>query len=229
MKKIVPGALSRAVPSPGLVEVAGKGRSEAAQVQRSFSYVHPKMTVAKMLVQSTQLPRIQSLVTNHTGTLGKSLQPPARVAAKQSNAPSDRKVGHAGDERCAESAKLVVPTQSAVTSLTSAPIDPTREAPRSSQADPGRADPMIVNAPKTTRSTEAAVTPVGSSALLTEKQVASMLSLEPATLRNWRVKGQGPRFVRLSRRAIRYSRVDVGEWLASRARRSTSVAEINHG
>ena len=66
-------------------------------------------------------------------------------------------------------------------------------------------------------------------ALLTEKDVAAMLSLEPATLRNWRVKGEGPPFVRLSRRAIRYSRADVSEWLASRTRRSTSATEVNHG
>jgi predicted DNA-binding transcriptional regulator AlpA len=229
MKKVIPGASSRAVPSPAQLDVAGKARSEAARVLQSFWYARPKPTIAQTLVQSTQPRRTQSLITTPAGTLGKFLQPPARVAAKQSNAPSGGKVGNAGDERCAESAKLVVPPQSAVSSLTSAPIDPTHEAPGSSLRDPGRAGPMIVNTPKTTRATEAAVTPVGSSALLTEKQVAAMLSLEPATLRNWRVKGQGPRFVRLSRRAIRYSRVDVDEWLASRARRSTSATEANHG
>jgi predicted DNA-binding transcriptional regulator AlpA len=58
--------------------------------------------------------------------------------------------------------------------------------------------------------------------LLTESAVATRLSLSPATLRNWRVKGLGPSFVRLSRRAVRYEAEVVDEWTATCSRRSTS-------
>jgi translation initiation factor IF-2 len=58
--------------------------------------------------------------------------------------------------------------------------------------------------------------------LLTESAVATRLSLSPATLRNWPVKGLGPSFVRLSRRAVRYEAEVVDEWIATCSRRSTS-------
>ena len=64
--------------------------------------------------------------------------------------------------------------------------------------------------------------PADSRGLLTEGAVATRLSLSPATLRNWRVKGLGPPFVRLSLRAVRYQAEVVDEWIATLARRSTS-------
>lgn len=63
--------------------------------------------------------------------------------------------------------------------------------------------------------------PAESSALITEKDVAARLGLSPATLRNWRVAGRGPRFVKLSR-AVRYRPADVAAWVASGERQSTS-------
>jgi predicted DNA-binding transcriptional regulator AlpA len=63
--------------------------------------------------------------------------------------------------------------------------------------------------------------PPDSRRLLTEAAVAARLSLSPATLRNWRVRGFGPPFVRLSRRAVRYEAEVVDNWIAVRARRST--------
>jgi len=75
---------------------------------------------------------------------------------------------------------------------------------------------------KTTRLASTVPLPVASRMLLTENEVAARLGLSPATLRNWRVKGLGPPFVRLSPRAVRYEAEVVDEWIASRARRSTS-------
>ena len=43
---------------------------------------------------------------------------------------------------------------------------------------------------------------------LTEQDVATRLSLSVATLRAWRLKGKGPRFVRFGR-AVRYLADDV--------------------
>ena len=61
--------------------------------------------------------------------------------------------------------------------------------------------------------------------LLDEQAVARLLALSPATLRNWRVKGHGPKFQRLSARAIRYKLGDLETWLSTCARRSTSHTE----
>ena len=47
---------------------------------------------------------------------------------------------------------------------------------------------------------------------LTEAEVARRLSLSTATLRAWRLRGQGPRFVRLGR-AVRYVASDVQDFL----------------
>jgi len=43
---------------------------------------------------------------------------------------------------------------------------------------------------------------------LTDTEVAQQLGLSVATLRAWRLKGKGPRFVRFGR-AVRYLAVDV--------------------
>ena len=43
---------------------------------------------------------------------------------------------------------------------------------------------------------------------LTEQEVAERLRLSVATLRAWRLKGKGPRFVRFGR-AVRYPEADV--------------------
>ena len=49
-------------------------------------------------------------------------------------------------------------------------------------------------------------------ALLNEKQVAETLGLSLAALRRWRYEGRGPKFLKLYA-AVRYSPVDVQEWL----------------
>ena len=47
---------------------------------------------------------------------------------------------------------------------------------------------------------------------LTEKQVAHNLGLSVATLRAWRLRGGGPRFVRFGR-AVRYLVTDVERYI----------------
>ncbi|HEX7006466.1 MAG TPA: helix-turn-helix domain-containing protein [Alphaproteobacteria bacterium] len=53
-------------------------------------------------------------------------------------------------------------------------------------------------------------------------QAATFLGLATSTLNRWRSEGCGPRYVRLSGRAIGYRRSDLEAWLADRVRRSTS-------
>lgn len=52
-------------------------------------------------------------------------------------------------------------------------------------------------------------------AMLTSKQVAELLSVSDKTLRNWRVEGRGPRFIRLSAKGgtVRYPRHEVDAYL----------------
>ncbi len=59
-------------------------------------------------------------------------------------------------------------------------------------------------------------------ALLTEQQAATLLNVAPRTLQKWRIKGGGPRFVRMSRRCIRYWPKDIKEWAQNRIKSSTS-------
>ena len=58
--------------------------------------------------------------------------------------------------------------------------------------------------------------------LLTETEAANILGFSIRTLQKWRSQGGGPRFVRVSARAIRYRRTDLDQWIESRLRLSTS-------
>ena len=51
---------------------------------------------------------------------------------------------------------------------------------------------------------------------LTERQVAEQLGLSVATLRSWRHRGKGPRFLRLGR-CVRYLPADVDEFVRASA------------
>ena len=50
---------------------------------------------------------------------------------------------------------------------------------------------------------------------ITEKQAAKKLALAPRTLRNWRVRGCGPPFIRISARCIRYRVSDIEAWASA--------------
>lgn len=45
--------------------------------------------------------------------------------------------------------------------------------------------------------------------LLDENEAATTLSVAVQTLRNWRWKGEGPRYVKLGKRTVRYRRGDL--------------------
>ena len=51
--------------------------------------------------------------------------------------------------------------------------------------------------------------------LLTEAELATEVRRSLATVRRWRVEGEGPVFLRIER-AVRYSRIDVNHWLGKR-------------
>jgi predicted DNA-binding transcriptional regulator AlpA len=57
--------------------------------------------------------------------------------------------------------------------------------------------------------------------LLKEREAASALNLSIRTLRNWRVLGRGPPFLKLGR-AVRYRRSDIEVWQNEAVRTSTS-------
>jgi hypothetical protein len=58
--------------------------------------------------------------------------------------------------------------------------------------------------------------------LIDEQTAAAFIIYSTRALQNWRLRGGGPRFVRVSSRSIRYRRRDLIEWAESRLRSSTS-------
>jgi predicted DNA-binding transcriptional regulator AlpA len=58
--------------------------------------------------------------------------------------------------------------------------------------------------------------------LLTPRKAADFLSLSPRWLELKRYHGDGPPFVRISSRCVRYRESDLREWINCRIRTSTS-------
>ena len=67
---------------------------------------------------------------------------------------------------------------------------------------------------------------VESDPLLDTNQVARILGYRPRTLEGMRSRGDGPPFIRLSPRAVRYRLSDLESWLDSRRRTSTSGGDL---
>jgi len=63
---------------------------------------------------------------------------------------------------------------------------------------------------------------------LTEREVADMLGLSVATLRAWRHRGKGPRFLRLGR-SVRCLPSDVADFVRASAVDTTSVSSSDDG
>ncbi len=63
--------------------------------------------------------------------------------------------------------------------------------------------------------------PVASFQLVNQDTAASILAVSTRTLEGWRVRGGGPKFVRVGR-AIRYRIVDLEAFVAEGTRRNTS-------
>lgn len=51
-------------------------------------------------------------------------------------------------------------------------------------------------------------------ALVDENVAAEVINLSPRTLQAKRLNGEGPRFIRISRRCVRYRMRDVLDWLS---------------
>lgn len=60
--------------------------------------------------------------------------------------------------------------------------------------------------------------------LIDEKEAASYLRYSVRALQNWRVRGVGPMFVKVSGRSVRYTRSDLQKWIAEKRVANTSAA-----
>lgn len=57
----------------------------------------------------------------------------------------------------------------------------------------------------------------------TARQLAERLDVKPQTLAIWRMKGEGPTFLKVGR-AVRYRAADVDFWLEGREATNTAAA-----
>ena len=60
--------------------------------------------------------------------------------------------------------------------------------------------------------------------LVNENEAASFIGYTIRALQGWRVKGGGPKFIKVSARSIRYRRRDLIEWAEAYLKASTSEA-----
>lgn len=58
--------------------------------------------------------------------------------------------------------------------------------------------------------------------LMDEKEAASLICYSVRALQNWRHRGGGPKFIRVSSRSIRYAYGDVMAWIDQRRVANTS-------
>lgn len=58
--------------------------------------------------------------------------------------------------------------------------------------------------------------------LLTPAEVALLLGVAKSTLERWRIVGDGPPFIKLSRSTVRYRRDDVSAFVAACSKRNTA-------
>lgn len=62
--------------------------------------------------------------------------------------------------------------------------------------------------------------------LVNEREAASILCYSVRALQNWRHRGGGPLFVKVSSRSIRYRRCDLTKWVDERIVSNTSQTTI---
>ncbi len=60
--------------------------------------------------------------------------------------------------------------------------------------------------------------------LITEHEAAAFIGYTVRALQNWRLRGGGPRFVKVSARSVRYRRRDLIDWIEERLVASTTQA-----
>ncbi len=63
--------------------------------------------------------------------------------------------------------------------------------------------------------------------MITETEAARFLGYTVRALQNWRVRGGGPKFVKVSSRSIRYRRRELIDWAESLMVTSTSQANFS--
>lgn len=68
--------------------------------------------------------------------------------------------------------------------------------------------------------------PVYLDRLINENEAAAFLGYTVRALQNWRVRGGGPQFVKVSSRSIRYRRRDLIAWIEARLRSNTSQSAV---
>ncbi len=66
------------------------------------------------------------------------------------------------------------------------------------------------------------------SRLIPETEAAEFLGYTVRALQNWRLRGGGPKFIKVSRRSIRYRRRDLIAWADDRICSNTSEAAVSH-
>jgi len=67
--------------------------------------------------------------------------------------------------------------------------------------------------------------------VLNNNEAAALIGVTPATLRFWRCKGRGPRFVKLGdakQAGVAYVEAEVLAWRDARTFASTSAATVHH-
>ena len=67
--------------------------------------------------------------------------------------------------------------------------------------------------------------------VLNHYEAAAMIGITPATLRFWRCKGRGPKFIKLGQAkqaGVAYLESDIVEWREARTFASTSAATVHH-
>lgn len=60
--------------------------------------------------------------------------------------------------------------------------------------------------------------------LLNERKAADFLGYSARALQNWRMRGGGPRFIKISARSVRYRKRELIEWCEAHVRANTSEA-----
>ena len=58
--------------------------------------------------------------------------------------------------------------------------------------------------------------------LMTEKEAAGILCYSQRALQNWRVRGGGPKYVKVNGNSVRYQIRDLTKWIDDRKRGNTS-------
>lgn len=61
--------------------------------------------------------------------------------------------------------------------------------------------------------------------LVTEVQASKILGFTIRALQAWRTSGKGPKFIKISSRAVRYRLSDLEQWISSKERCSTSSCQ----